>query len=67
MSKEKTTKAVNTDSNKEKALAAAFSKIEEQFGKGSVMKLGDYKTMNVEAISTGSLSLDMALRNRWNS
>ena len=49
------------NSEKRKALDAALSQIEKQFGKGSVMKLGDYKAMEVEAISTGALSLDMAL------
>ena len=38
-----------------------MSQIEKQFGKGSVMKLGDFKTMEVEAIPTGALSLDIAL------
>ena len=49
------------NSEKRKALDAAMSQIEKQFGKGSVMKLGEYKSMNVEAISTGALSLDIAL------
>ena len=47
--------------NKEKALSAALSQIERQFGKGSIMKLGDNNTMDVETISTGSLGLDIAL------
>ncbi|MFC0309569.1 recombinase RecA [Gallibacterium trehalosifermentans] len=46
---------------KEKALAAALGQIEKQFGKGSIMRLGDTKTLDVEAISTGSLGLDVAL------
>ncbi len=46
---------------KKKALEVALSQIEKQFGKGSVMKLGEYKAMNVEAIPTGSLALDIAL------
>ena len=47
---------------KQKALDAALSQIEKQFGKGSVMKLGDSSNnMNVETIPTGSLSLDIAL------
>ena len=46
---------------KNKALAAAISQIDENFGKGSVMKLGQKAAINVEAISTGSLSLDLAL------
>ena len=46
---------------KRKALEVAMSQIEKQFGKGSVMKLGEYKAMEVEAIPTGALSLDIAL------
>ncbi len=46
---------------KNKALDAAISQIDENFGKGSVMKLGQKTAINVEAISTGSLSLDLAL------
>ncbi|MCI8965358.1 MAG: recombinase RecA [Clostridia bacterium] len=49
------------NSEKRKALDEAISHIEKQFGKGSVMKLGEYKTMEVEAIPTGSLALDVAL------
>jgi len=46
---------------KNKALEAAISQIDENFGKGSVMKLGQKAAINVEAISTGSLGLDLAL------
>ena len=49
------------NSEKMKALEAALGQIEKQFGKGSVMTLGDYTAMNVEAIPTGALSLDIAL------
>ena len=49
------------NSEKRKALDAAMGQIEKQFGKGSVMKLGEFKAMNVEAIPTGALSLDIAL------
>ncbi len=49
------------NSEKMKALEAALGQIEKQFGKGSVMKLGDFTAMNVEAIPTGALSLDIAL------
>ena len=49
------------NSEKMKALEAALGQIEKQFGKGSVMKLGDYTAMNVEAIPTAALSLDIAL------
>ena len=48
--------------DKSKALSAALSQIERQFGKGSVMKLGkNDKAMDIEAISSGSLGLDIAL------
>ena len=46
---------------KRKALEVAMSQIEKQFGKGSVMKLGQFKAMEIEAIPTGALSLDIAL------
>ncbi|WP_026317866.1 recombinase RecA [Algicola sagamiensis] len=49
------------DENKQKALGAALSQIERQFGKGSIMRLGDSTTMDIEGISTGSLGLDIAL------
>jgi len=47
--------------NKQRALTAALSQIEKQFGKGSIMRLGDTQTLDVDAISTGSLGLDIAL------
>ena len=54
------------DENKQKALAAALGQIEKQFGKGSIMRLGEDRSMDVETISTGSLSLDIALgAGRW--
>lgn len=46
---------------KMRALEAALGQIEKQFGKGSIMKLGDFQAMNVDAIPTGALSLDIAL------
>ena len=50
------------DENRKKALSAALSQIEKQFGKGSVMRLGDAIAMrDIEAVSTGSLGLDIAL------
>ena len=49
------------NSEKKKALESALGQIEKQFGKGSVMKLGDVTAMEVEAIPTGALSLDIAL------
>ena len=49
------------NSEKAKALEMAMGQIEKQFGKGSVMKLGEVSSMNVEAIPTGALSLDIAL------
>ena len=51
----------NDNLEKRKALEAALGQIEKQFGKGSIMKLGEYKEMNIEAIPTGALSLDIAL------
>lgn len=49
------------DENKSKALTAALSQIEKQFGKNSVMRLGDNTVQAIEAVSTGSLGLDIAL------
>jgi recombination protein RecA len=49
------------DANKEKALQAALSQIERQFGKGTVMRMGDKEQVAIPAISTGSLGLDVAL------
>jgi recombination protein RecA len=51
----------NSDSNKRKALDAALSQIDRAFGKGSVMKLGERPNMDIEAVPTGSLGLDIAL------
>ncbi|QCZ94362.1 recombinase RecA [Salinimonas iocasae] len=49
------------DDNKSKALSAAVGQIEKQFGKGAIMRLGDNQAMDIEAVSTGSLSIDIAL------
>ena len=49
------------DPNKEKALTAALSQIERQFGKGAMMRLGDSPQERIPSISTGSLGLDVAL------
>jgi recombination protein RecA len=49
------------ESDREKALDAALGQIEKQFGKGSVMRMGDNLNMNIESIPTGALSLDLAL------
>jgi recombination protein RecA len=49
------------DPNKEKALQAALSQIERQFGKGTVMRMGDREQVAIPSISTGSLGLDVAL------
>ncbi|EAW31177.1 recombinase A [marine gamma proteobacterium HTCC2143] len=49
------------DTNKEKALQAALAQIERQFGKGSIMKMGEEAREAIPAISTGSLGLDVAL------
>lgn len=52
---------IEDNGNKEKALAAALSQIERQFGKGSMMRLGDSERVAIPSISTGSLGLDIAL------
>ena len=52
---------LGTEEDKKKALATAIAKIEKDYGKGTIMRLGDDISVNVEALSTGSLSLDMAL------
>ena len=58
----KSTKEQEMDiKEKNKALDAAIAQITDNFGKGSVMKLGQRKAMDIESISTGSLSLDLAL------
>ena len=49
------------DKEREKALETALSQIERSYGKGSIMKLGENSVVEVEAISTGSLGLDIAL------
>lgn len=49
------------NSEKKKALEVALGQIEKQFGKGSVMKLGEVQEMNIDAIPTGALNLDIAL------
>ncbi|MCS7488782.1 hypothetical protein UA24_20615, partial [Marinomonas sp. BSi20414] len=49
------------DANKKKALDAALSQIERQFGKGAIMKMGDTPREAIPSVSTGSLGLDIAL------
>jgi len=61
MAKEKEAPAVNPQEEKLKALQAAMSKIEKDFGKGTIMKLGDENVENVEVIPTGSIGLNAAL------
>lgn len=60
MAKEEALQA-SIQENKLKALQAAMSKIEKDFGKGSIMKLGDEKIENMDVIPTGSIGLDVAL------
>ncbi|WGE31162.1 recombinase RecA [Actinobacillus genomosp. 2] len=61
-SQKNTTAVKQTDpEQKEKALAAALAQIEKQFGKGSIMRLGDTQALDIEAVSTGSIGLDAAL------
>ena len=52
---------LTTDPEKEKALQAALDQIERTFGTGAIMRLGQNTTLDIEAIPTGSLSLDIAL------
>src|SRR4051812_47841550 len=52
---------VNNENDRTKALDAALGQIERNFGKGSIMKLGQQTALEIEAISTGSLGLDIAL------
>jgi len=49
------------DENKSKALAAALSQIEKQYGKGSIMRMDSEAIKDIEVVSTGSLGLDLAL------
>lgn len=51
----------NIDMDKLKAIESAMSQIEKQFGKGSIMKLGEHSTLGIDSISTGCLDLDIAL------
>ena len=59
--KEKEKVEQTTGSDREKALKLAIDKIEKDFGKGSIMKLGDKPSVSVESIPTGSMDLDIAL------
>ena len=61
MATKEKTETTNVSSDREKALKLAIEKIEKDFGKGSIMKLGDKPSVSVEAIPTGSLDLDIAL------
>ena len=56
-----TGKSQTTDAGKWKAVESALDQIKDKFGDGSIMKLSDTKALNVEAIPTGSISLDLAL------
>ena len=53
--------AAGSDDERKKALATAIAQIEKEKGKGAIMRLGENQSMNVQAVSTGSLTLDMAL------
>ena len=59
--KEKEAQQTSNSEERSKALKLAIEKIEKDFGKGAIMKLGDKATVNVDAIPTGSLALDIAL------
>ena len=59
--KKEAVEQVSDKANRDKALSTAISQIEKKFGAGTIMKLGDNAKMEVSAVSTGSLTLDMAL------
>lgn len=61
MAKVSTASVVETDDKKDKLLEDALKQIEKEYGKGSIMRLGDRADVSIDAISTGSLSLDAAL------
>lgn len=61
MAKEKDKSTTTESSGRESALKAALSQIEKQFGAGSIMVMGEQTHLNIESISSGSLSLDVAL------
>ena len=54
-------KSADNNPEKERALSAALAQIERQFGKGSMMRLGDQEQLAIPSVSTGSLGLDVAL------
>ncbi len=58
---DKKVSSINDNSEKKKALDVALGQIEKQFGKGSIMKLGENAHLNIESIPTGAMSLDIAL------
>ena len=60
-SKKESVAQANSDEEKQNALASAIKLIEKKYGEGSIMKLGETKKLNVAAIPTGSMTLDMAL------
>ena len=62
--KKKASVAAPAISDRKKALETAIAKIEKDYGKGTIMRLGDDISINVEALSTGSLSLDLARHRR---
>ena len=60
MAETKKTEKTEKIADKRKALDTALAQIEKQYGKGAIMRLGQNSTLNVEAIPTGSVSLDFA-------
>ena len=61
MATKKNAPVEDMQNQKKKALETALKQLEHDFGEGAVMKLGENKHMNVQAVSTGSISLDRAL------
>ena len=59
--KQDSSQGIDNNPEKDRALSAALAQIERQFGKGSMMRLGDQEQIAIPSVSTGSLGLDVAL------
>ena len=61
----KTGNAKTTDNARQAALKAALEQIEKNFGKGSIMRMGDHKLQKIETVSSGAISIDLILGGGW--
>ena len=59
--KQDSSQGIDNNPEKDRALSAALAQIERQFGKGSMMRLGDQEQIAIPSVSTGSLGVDVAL------